>query len=355
MTDTSAFRLGFFTRAAIRTDARQAYADAHELFVAADELGFDSGWVAQHHLPTSTHPLGGLPSPWTFLANVAASTRHIRLGTAVNVLPLEDPVRLAEDVAVVDILSGGRVELGLGSGSDQRAYRAFGRDFGRKREIHAQHRELLRRALSGRPLTEDGAVLTPCAPEVAEARIWQGAHSGETAEQVGREGLNLLLDQTAIGFPDRPGTVHRGWADRYRAALSAGVGSAGVGSAGVGRRVAVCRAVFPAADRATALAHLSDGLFPAFANIKASGAFPDVGEDTIDNVLSTLHIFCGHPDEVIEGLAAEPVLGVATDLLVQFEPGRPSLDAALEALRLIATQVAPALGWRPHRPAAVAR
>ncbi|WP_242419164.1 LLM class flavin-dependent oxidoreductase, partial [Frankia sp. CpI1-P] len=315
MTDTSAFRLGFFTRAAIRSDARQAYADAHELFVAADELGFDSGWVAQHHLPTSTHPLGGLPSPWTFLANVAASTRHIRLGTAVNVLPLEDPVRLAEDVAVVDILSGGRVELGLGSGSDQRAYRALGRDFGRKREIHAQHRELLRRALSGRPLTEDGAVLTPCAPEVAEARIWQGAHSGETAEQVGREGLNLLLDQTAIGFPDRPGTVHRGWADRYRAALpagvgSAGVGSAGVGSAGVGRRVAVCRAVFPAADRATALAHLSDGLFPAFANIKASGAFPDVGEDTIDNVLSTLHIFCGHPDEVIEGLAAEPVLGV---------------------------------------------
>ncbi|EIV94827.1 LLM class flavin-dependent oxidoreductase [Frankia sp. QA3] len=345
MTDTSAFRLGFFTRAAIRTDARQAYADAHELFVAADELGFDSGWVAQHHLPTSTHPLGGLPSPWTFLANVAASTRHIRLGTAVNVLPLEDPVRLAEDVAVVDLLSGGRVELGLGSGSDQRAYRAFGRDFSRKREIHTQHREILRRALGGRPLTEDGAVLTPCAPEVAEGRIWQGAHSGDTAEQVGREGLNLLLDQTAIGFPDRPGTVHRAWADRYRDVLPAGLG----------RRVAVCRAVFPAADRDTALRHLSDGLFPAFANLKASGAFPDLGEDTLDNVLSTLHIFCGHPEEVIERLAVEPVLPVATDLLVQFEPGRPSLDAALEALRLIATQVAPALGWRPRRPAAVSR
>jgi alkanesulfonate monooxygenase SsuD/methylene tetrahydromethanopterin reductase-like flavin-dependent oxidoreductase (luciferase family) len=74
-----------------------------------EELGFDVGWVAQHHAPGGA---GGLPSPWTFLAHAAALTSRIRLGTAITILPWDDPVRLAEDVSVVDTLSRGRVEIG---------------------------------------------------------------------------------------------------------------------------------------------------------------------------------------------------------------------------------------------------
>lgn len=71
---------------------------------------------------------GGLPSPWTFLAHAAALTRRIRLATAITLLPLEDPVRLAEDVSDVDTLSGGRVEIGVGSGAGEQKYAVFGRD-----------------------------------------------------------------------------------------------------------------------------------------------------------------------------------------------------------------------------------
>jgi len=110
-------RLGFLSHVQGRgDDLTRTYRDAQELFVVADELGFDIGWVAQHHVPLGG---GGLPSPWPFLAHAAARTKRIRLGTAITILPLEDPVRLAEDISVVDTLSGGRVEIGVGSGASE--------------------------------------------------------------------------------------------------------------------------------------------------------------------------------------------------------------------------------------------
>ncbi|WP_208025899.1 LLM class flavin-dependent oxidoreductase [Amycolatopsis acidicola] len=116
-------RLGFLTHVQGRgDDPARIYRDAQELFVVADELGFDVGWVAQHHVPLGG---GGLPSPWTFLAYAAARTKRIRLGTAITVLPLEDPIRLAEDVSVVDTLSGGRVELGVGVEGALRRFHSF--------------------------------------------------------------------------------------------------------------------------------------------------------------------------------------------------------------------------------------
>ena len=103
------------------------------------------GWVAQHHAPLGG---GGLPSPWTFLSHAAARTKRIRLSTAITVLPLENPVRLAEDVSVVDLLSGGRVEIGVGSGGSELEYAAFGRDVARKRELTSEGLEVLRDALA---------------------------------------------------------------------------------------------------------------------------------------------------------------------------------------------------------------
>jgi alkanesulfonate monooxygenase SsuD/methylene tetrahydromethanopterin reductase-like flavin-dependent oxidoreductase (luciferase family) len=104
------FRLGFLSHLHGTAEPRQLYRDYVELFVAAEELGFDSGWVAQHHFEDSA---GRLLSPFPFLAAVAERTARIHLGTAVVTLPLEDPLRVAEDAAVLDALSGGRVELGV--------------------------------------------------------------------------------------------------------------------------------------------------------------------------------------------------------------------------------------------------
>ncbi|CAM5374648.1 F420-dependent glucose-6-phosphate dehydrogenase [Streptomyces tendae] len=121
------FRLGFLTHVQGRGTglALQATATPRISLWSPTVLGFDVGWVAQHHVPLGG---GGLSSPWTFLAHAAARTTRIRLGTAVTHSCCRAPVGPAQDVATVDALSGGRVELGVGSGSGDLEYAAFGRD-----------------------------------------------------------------------------------------------------------------------------------------------------------------------------------------------------------------------------------
>ncbi len=86
-TPSNPFRLGFLTHVEGADDPQRIYRETLELFVAADALGFEVGWVAQHHFDKA----GRLPSPFPLLAAAAARTRHIRLGTAVVVLPFENP------------------------------------------------------------------------------------------------------------------------------------------------------------------------------------------------------------------------------------------------------------------------
>ncbi|WP_393100718.1 LLM class flavin-dependent oxidoreductase [Streptomyces sp. LN325] len=181
---TPRFRLGFLTHVQGRgDDLTRTYRNAQELFVVADELGFDTGWVAQHHVQAGG---GGLSSPWTFLAHAAARTTRIRLGTAITVLPLEDPVRLAEDVAVVDTLSGGRVEIGVGSGYNDTEYAAFGQDVARKRELTSEKLSVLRGALAAEEVRTPGFRIQP-APGDFTDRIWQGLQRPRrTARRRGR-------------------------------------------------------------------------------------------------------------------------------------------------------------------------
>lgn len=95
----------------------------------AEELGLDGVWVAEHHFDS----FGQLPNPVPFLASAARETARIRLGSAVAVLPWRDPVQTAEDYALVDRLSGGRLELGVGSGARAGELAGFGIDPATKR------------------------------------------------------------------------------------------------------------------------------------------------------------------------------------------------------------------------------
>src|SRR5246127_720011 len=126
MTATVRFqRLAFFTRLLDAAPAAERYRLAAEQIAHAEAQGYDAAWVAQHHFHEHE---GGLPSPFVFLAHVAARTSKIRLGTGIITLPLELPVRVAEDAAVLDLMCGGRLEVGMGPGGHLSAYEGFGLD-----------------------------------------------------------------------------------------------------------------------------------------------------------------------------------------------------------------------------------
>jgi len=328
------FRLGFLTHVQGRgSDLAATYRNAQELFVVADELGFDVGWVAQHHAPLGG---GGLPSPWTFLAHAAASTKRIRLSTAITILPLEDPVRLAEDLSVVDTLSGGRVEIGVGSGGSQAEYATFGRDITRKRELTTEGLSVLRRALANEAVGATGFTIQPPAADFSD-RIWQAVFSPDGARYAAAAGSNLLLNRAAYGFSEPTDEVQRPWADAYLARWDQPRAP----------RIGLSRFVFPAKDKQAALDQIGADVLAAARRFPVRGAFP-AGLD-LEEALRRFHCFYGHPDEVITALRQERVLPVATDLITQFNPAVPDHDAAIRALELIATEVAPALGWQPSR------
>lgn len=139
-------RIGFFTRLLDNVSAAERYRLATEQIQHAEALGFDSAWVAQHHFHEKE---GGLPSPLVFLAHVGAHTRHIRLGTAIITLPMENAVRVAEDAAVTDLLTGGRLELGLGSGGTPSSFDTFGLTFEQRGEAFARNLSVLQQAWQG--------------------------------------------------------------------------------------------------------------------------------------------------------------------------------------------------------------
>ena len=103
--------------------------------IAADRLGFDYAWLAEHHFSTE---YGIMPDVWVYAGYLAALTKRIKLGMAVVTLPLSNPVRLVENAAFVDILSGGRVAVGLGSGYRKYEFDGFGLDFEARRDMQEE-------------------------------------------------------------------------------------------------------------------------------------------------------------------------------------------------------------------------
>src|SRR5262249_17396686 len=108
-------RLGVFTRLLDQANPAERDGLATPQSIPAERWGFASGWVAPHPFHEDE---GGLPAPFVFLAQAAVQTSRIRLGTGIVTLPLELPIRVAEDAAVLDLMSGGRLEVGVGGGGN---------------------------------------------------------------------------------------------------------------------------------------------------------------------------------------------------------------------------------------------
>src|ERR1700739_3820597 len=183
--------LGFFTRLLDQVDPAERYRLATAQIMHAERCGFDSAWVAQHHFHEDE---GGLPAPFVFLSQIAARTTRIRLGTGIVTLPLELPVRVAEDAAVLDLMCGGRLEVGIGPGGNLSAYDAFGLDSTERTALLVRHHHVLVEAWSGRALP-GGDRLYPPNSGLAD-RIWQATFNIEGARRAGAAGDGLMLSRT---------------------------------------------------------------------------------------------------------------------------------------------------------------
>jgi alkanesulfonate monooxygenase SsuD/methylene tetrahydromethanopterin reductase-like flavin-dependent oxidoreductase (luciferase family) len=172
------------------------YATELELARDVERLGFDSVWFAEHHF-SGYHMC---PSPLQLLTYFAGITKHIRLGTMVIVLPWHEPVRVIEDLAVLDHLSGGRVVVGMGRGLGRIEFEGFRLDQGNSRDTFAEYAATMISAFdtgrienSGRHLNQPPVDLRPRPVASLRGRAYASAVSPDSIELIARLGLGIMV------------------------------------------------------------------------------------------------------------------------------------------------------------------
>ncbi len=341
----SRFKLGFFTQVNGSPDQSTAelYRQLTEVVVAAEQLGYESVWVGQHHFGLGN---GRLPSPLVLLAAIAERTTTIEIGTAITPLPFEDPVRLAEDAAVLDELSGGRVNLGVGAGGgDFGAWEAFGLDVDSRRTIFEDKLRKLHALTAGEPIVDgDEPIRLFPEPKGLRDRIWQSAGTVERAAAIAADGDGLLIG----AFWDHPLHQQRAQVDAYLKQWAVSHGASGREP-----RVGVLRFTYLGADRESIERQL-DAELTAFRR-----DFVHVHRPALEPLSTTEYlrqvIRYGNTGDIISDLREDPaLLDVATHFLptVGLFPAAgnttPGADLEIARLEHFATEVAPALGWSPE-------
>ena len=191
-------RLGAFSVVdaypALPGEASDRLAQVVALAEQVEAAGLSSLWVAEHHF----HAGGVCPSPSVVLAACGMRTRRIRLGSLVSVLPFHRPIDVAEEFAVVDRLSGGRLNLGVGSGYLEAEFAGFGVVPAEKRERFDTALAFVRTALSGEPVRPGGTSAPPVTLNVLPVQrphppIWVAVQRREAIAHVAHQGLSIAL------------------------------------------------------------------------------------------------------------------------------------------------------------------
>jgi alkanesulfonate monooxygenase SsuD/methylene tetrahydromethanopterin reductase-like flavin-dependent oxidoreductase (luciferase family) len=160
----------------------------------ADRLGYDTFFVAEHHF----HEYGAVPNPAVMLSTLAQRTRRLRLGSAISILTFHNPLTVAESYAMVDVLSGGRMVLGVGSGYLKHEFAGYQIDPAEKRERFDENLAILKRVLSGERITFKGryntldAVQINVLPVQQPIPIYVAILNRIGAYHVGRQGNAIM-------------------------------------------------------------------------------------------------------------------------------------------------------------------
>jgi len=215
-----------YTQARPWSSERQAFEELLEQIELTERLGFDEAWFAEHH----HSDYGLLASPNLITAALARRTNRLRFGNLVNALPLHDPMRLAEECAMLDILTGGRLNVGLGRGvpKDDMKHR-LDRDTAQAR--FEEGIEILMRAWTGETFSYSGKAWAyeeiSCRPQPLQKPhppIYYGATSPDSPAMVARNGWNLALSRQPLANCARAISAYR--AERAKHSRLTGKGDA---------------------------------------------------------------------------------------------------------------------------------
>ena len=320
--------------------ASDSLLQAIDLAVAAEEIGVDGAYFRVHHYARQH------ASPFPLLAAIGARTSSIEIGTGVIDFRYENPLYAAEDAGAADLISGGRLQLGISRGSPEQVidgFRYFGyqpaEDDPSGGHMARQNFEVFLKAIDGGrfaqpnphpmfPNPHPGLLgLEPQSPGLRD-RIWWGAASDATARWAAEIGVNLQSSTLKVHESNEPFHVQqRRQIEAYREAWKA---------AGHQRepRVSVSRSIFALVDEQDRAYFGGEG--PSEDQI---GSIPDTGKAIFGKS------YTGSPDQLVEELAKDEAIQVADTLLLTI-PSQLGVDYNIHALESILTYVAPELGWR---------
>ena len=299
----------------------------------AERCGFDSFFLTEHH----QEPAGYLPSPLPLAAAIAARTSTIRIGTGIAILPLYHPTRLAEDCAVVDIISKGRLILGVGQGYQEGDFAAYGLEVKDRVSLFEEGIEIIRRAWTeekvyfvGKRHTLHNVMVTPKPVQKPHPPIWVAALGDEPMKRAGRLGDALLAD--SFQLPDR---LKRRVA-LYRATAE---------SRGRAHKVVVFREGYVAPTRDQAIADYEAGLLSTHRYYWRNGSYyQDIKneEDLTLQRISLERLILGSPDDCVERIRTWHREVGADYFLIRFRhPAGPDHAKVLQALSLFGEAVIP--------------
>jgi len=296
----------------------------------AEQLEFDTFWLAEHHFM----PYGICPSPPVLLSAIAQRTRRIRLGPAVCVVPLEHPIRVAEQYAMVDVISDGRLEMAVGAGYLKHEFAGFGVDAASRRERFDEGLDVLLALWSGQSVSHtgrwfqlDSMQLNVLPLQKPRPPVWVAVGHPQSVRPAARRGVPILLIPYAAGLTDAP------LAELIEVYRSGFVANDTAGAAAVG--AAYHLIVAPTDAEAREL--MQEALRTYIAS-----RTQHVGLDATAIIAGGLAI-AGDPDACIRRIRALEETGLDRLLLIASFGNLP-LQIVERTLRLFAAEVRPAFG-----------
>ena len=345
-------QLHLFEHPSGRTE-KQVTDEQFDIMVQAEDYGFDSVWPAEHHF----REYGHCGTPALVLAALAARTKTIRLGTGVVVLPLNHPIRIAEDYAFLDLLSDGRVDLGLGRGYQPHEYQGFAVDQSRSRDIFRESVEVIQKAWTEEKFSYQGEFyqfedveVRPKPLQQPHPPIWMASLSPETFDLCGRYGYNLLC-APIFGFDVNKGAEQ---IQQYRDALKAH------GRDPADYQIAGLTMTYVADTTQQALEEFQEGVMwymrtfakyvstpkgqPAIPTYEMYAQIRDLLElAEWDRIVNAGAVVCGSPDEVVNRLGEISELCGFTEHLGWTRIGGLAHDKVMHHMELMGSKVIPQL------------